>query len=332
MSLSILKAGLLDSLQDGGRFGHASLGINPGGAMDGFAASCANYLVGNERDEAVLEMHFPAAQILFTADALISICGADLTPTIHDEIIPNWQPVMVKRNSILYFQKWQWGSRAYLAVCGGFKLDKWLNSYSTNLKAGAGGYKGRALAKDDVLEIADHGLNICRQVAPKHYFQPLHWGVPQKSVYERAGEIFLLPGPEWELLNDESKQLLTGSAFTIAPRSDRMGYLLDGHSLQLRHSYEMISSGVDFGTIQLLPNGQLMALMADHQTTGGYPRMGNIIGVHLHKFAQLQPGAEVRFTIVNMLTAEQLLFSQLRDLRIIQRSCRDHLNQHYAQH
>lgn len=332
MSLSIIKAGMLDTLQDGGRFGYASLGINPGGVMDSFAASCANYLVGNESDEAVLEMHFPAAQILFTADALISICGADLTPAIHNDAIPNWQPVMVKRNSVLHFQKWRWGSRVYVAVCGGFKVDKWLNSYSTHLKAGAGGYKGRPLAKDDVLEMDNRGLNLCKDVAPKQYFQVLHWGVPQKSVYEDSGEIFILPGPEWQLLSDASKQAFIGETFTIAPRSDRMGYLLNGYSMQLQHPYEMISSGVDFGTIQLLPNGQPMALMADHQTTGGYPRIGNIIGAHLHKFAQLQPGAEVRFSITGMLTAEQLLFSQLRHLRIILRSCHDHLNELYAHH
>lgn len=332
MSLSILKAGILDSLQDGGRFGYASLGINPGGVMDGFAAKCANYLVNNAGDEAVLELHFPASQILFTKDALISICGADLTPTIHDEVIPNWQPVMVKRNSVLHFQKWRWGSRTYIAVCGGFKINKWLNSYSTHLKAGAGGFKGRALAKDDLLEVNDSGLDLCRLVAAKQYFHVLHWGIPQKSVYENPRDFFILPGPEWQLLNDESKRLLTGSTFAVAPKSDRMGYLISGASLQLHNPFEMISSGVDFGTIQLLPNGQLMVLMADHQTTGGYPRVGNIIGAHLHKFAQLQPGAEVRFHITDMLTAEQLLFSQLRDLRIIERSCRDHLNELYARH
>lgn len=328
MCLSILKAGMLDSLQDGGRFGYASLGINPGGVMDSFAAKCANYLVNNPGDEAVLELHFPASQILFTQDALISICGADLTPTIHDEVIPNWQPVMVKRNSVLHFQKWKWGSTAYMAVCGGFKIDKWLNSYSTHLKAGAGGFKGRALVKDDLLEVNNNSA-LCKHVRAKEYFHVLHWGVPQQSVYENAGDIFILPGPEWQLLNDD---LLTRSAFTNAPKSDRMGYLLNGPSLQLKHQFEMISSGVDFGTIQLLPNGQLMVLMADHQTTGGYPRVGNIIGAHLHKFAQLKPGAEVRFHITDMHTAEQLLFSQLRDLRIIERSCRDHLNEFYARH
>lgn len=332
MSLSILKAGVLDSLQDVGRFGYASLGINPGGAMDVFAAQCANYLVGNAGDEAVLELHFPSAQILFTTDALVAVCGADFTPTIHDEEIANWQPVMLKRNAVLHFQKWRWGSKAYLAVCGGFKVEKWLNSYSTHLKAGAGGYKGRPLARNDVLETGSHGLNSCGQLAAKHYFQVQHWGVPQWHVYQNAGNMLVLPGPEWELLDHASKQLLTGATFTIGARSDRMGYLLNGDPLQLQNSFELISSGVDFGTMQLLPNGQLMVLMADHQTTGGYPRVATIVGAHLHKFAQLQPGAQVRFGLTDLHTAEQLLFSQLRDLRIMARSCRDHLNQLYAQH
>ncbi len=332
MSLSILKPGILDTLQDGGRHGYASLGINPGGVMDNFAAAAANCLVGNAPGEAVLELHFPAAQILFGSDALISVCGADLSPAIHDEAIPNWQPVMVRRNALLHFQKWKWGSRAYLAVHGGFAINKWLNSYSTNLKAGAGGYRGRALAKDDVLHINKSRLDLCKLVPARQYLHILHWGIPKKNAYERLGKVQLLPGPEWQLLNDASKELLTSSFFSIAPKSDRMGYLLKGLPLRLQQPIEMISSGVDFGTVQLLPNGQLMVLMADHQTTGGYPRIGNVIGADLHKLAQLQPGAEVQFSMTGIQTAEQLLFSQMRDLKIIERSCLDHLNELYARH
>jgi antagonist of KipI len=332
MALTIIKAGILDSLQDGGRYGHASTGINPGGVMDSFASTTANCLVGNSTEEAVIELHFPAAQILFKDDSLISICGADFSPAIDGEPIPNWQPVMVKRNGLLHFQKWHWGSRAYLAVHGGFKQHKWLNSYSTHLKAGAGGYHGRALAKDDMLEVNCRRLNLCKLVPDKEYLHVLHWGVPHQNIYEHADHLLILPGPEWDLLDNSSKELITNSTFTIAPKSDRMGYLLNGRALQLLQPFEMISSGVDFGTIQLLAGGQLMILMADHQTTGGYPRIGNVIGVHLHKLAQLRPGAELRFSIIDINTAEQLLFSQLRDLRIIERSCLDHLNQLYAQH
>ena len=96
---------------------------------------------------------------------------------------------------------------------------------------------------------------------------------------------------------------------------------------------EMVSSGVDFGTIQLLPNRQLMILMADHQTTGGYPRIGNIIRAHLPRLAQLQPGTEIRLHTTNIHTAEQLLFSQLQTLAIIEHSCSENLYRElYARH
>ena len=112
MSITIIKAGIMDSLQDEGRYGFASLGINPGGVMDRFAASSANFLVGNPKEAAVIEMHFPAMTALFRQDALIAVCGADFMPTCHDEEIPSWQPVMVKRNALLHFQKWRVTVRA----------------------------------------------------------------------------------------------------------------------------------------------------------------------------------------------------------------------------
>ena len=329
MSITIMKAGILDSLQDEGRFGFASMGINPGGAMDRFAAATANFLVGNAANAAVIEMHFPAMQALFRQDALIAICGADFMPTCHDEEIPSWQPVMVKRNALLHFQKWRWGARAYLAVHGGFDTIIWLDSNSTNLKAGAGGHAGRALAKDDVLKLRKGRVDVFRYLDGGDC-RPLHWGVQDRTVYADQGQLLVLPGPEWDYLDETSKELFTNNVFTIAPNSDRMGYRMSGQPLHSTRSVEMISSGVDYGTIQLLPDGQLMILMADHQTTGGYPRIANVIGAHLPKLAQLPPAGEVRFELTNLPKAELLLFSQMRDLKIIERSCQDHIALLYA--
>ena len=342
MSISILKAGILDSFQDRGRYGHAAYGINPGGVMDKFAAQAANFLVGNDADEAVLELHFPASQLLFREDALIAVCGADLSPTIQDETIPEWQPLMIRKNTLLQFTKWNWGNRAYVAVHGGFNIPQWLNSYSTNLKASAGGYNGRALTKGDSIPLRKNSIVICDCIPADKDFRVLPWGINDRKVYEKPGQLLMLPGPEWELLDATSKQLLLNSDFVIDKRSDRMGSLLNGPALQLQQPMEMISSGVDFGTIQLLPaltagqdgrqGGQLMILMADHQTTGGYPRLGNIITAHLPKLAQLHAGSTIRFSITDIDVAEQLLFSQVRDSHILQRSCRDHLTQLHAQH
>jgi antagonist of KipI len=332
MSLNIIKTGIMDTLQDAGRYGYAAAGINPGGAMDKYAAAVANFLVGNKKEQPVMELHFPAAQIIFQEPALIAICGADLSAAVHDEAIPCWQPVMVKRNSVLHFQKWKWGARAYLAVHGGFNIPTWLGSYSTNLKAAAGGYFGKALKKEDVIELSSTSLDVSRLVALGQYSCTMGWGVYQPSIYANASQLSVLPGPEWNMLNESSKKLFTEAAFTIDHKSDRMGCLLNGPPLRAQEITEMVSAGVDFGTIQLLPNGKLMILMADHQTTGGYPRIGNIIGAHLPKLAQLPPGGDIHFQFTDIHTAEQLLFSQMRDLKIIERSCHERINQLYARY
>ncbi|HEY4338125.1 MAG TPA: KipI antagonist, partial [Puia sp.] len=135
MAFSIIKPGLLDTIQDLGRHGFGNIGVNPGGAMDIYAAQVANLLVGNDQHEAVIEIHFPGPQILFEQNTLISITGADFSPTINDEKIPRWQPVVVRKNTVLHFPSLVQGGRCYLSVHGGYCLKKWLNSYSTNLKA-----------------------------------------------------------------------------------------------------------------------------------------------------------------------------------------------------
>lgn len=331
MPITILKAGILDTLQDQGRYGYASYGINPGGAMDRFAAAAANFLVGNPAGAAVLEMHFPAPQAMFREDALIAIGGADFLATCDDLEIPTWQPVMVKRNTLLHFQKWKWGARAYLAVHGGFSVPPWMGSRSTHLKAAKGGYSGRPLAKDDTLPTGSGRIDITRSLGGADC-RVLHWGVSDRKAYQTENELLLLPGPEWELLTAEAKQLLAEGAFTIAPNSDRMGYRLSGPPLQMTQPYEMISSGVTAGTVQLLPDGQLLVLMADHQTTGGYPRIANVISAHLPRLAQSPPATMLRFGVTTLSVAEVLLFSQMRDLKIMQRSCEDHINQLYARH
>ena len=152
MSIRILKQGLFDTLQDEGRYGYQHLGINPGGAMDTVAASVANILVGNELNESVIEMHFPAPVILFEKETVICITGADFTPKINKKNVPLNQPIAVVKNTELQFEQKVSGARSYLSFLHNIDLDKWLSSYSTNLTASAGGFKGRALKKGDLLD------------------------------------------------------------------------------------------------------------------------------------------------------------------------------------
>ncbi len=331
MSIVIIKPGILDTIQDTGRAGQGSVGINTGGAMDRFAAMLANMLTGNNVNEAVMEIHYPGPQILFEQDALISITGADFTAGLNEEPLPSWQPILIRKNTVLQFPVSKKGARAYLAVQGGFQIDKWLNSYSTNLKAGIGGWNGRRLEKGDELFFKQGEQCISSLFKSENNFQLLRWRADIGKVYDRPHEISYIKGHEWEELTSESKEMLGGSSFIIRSSSDRMGYQLKGNPLHLNEKKEMVSCAVSFGTMQLLPNGKLVVLMADHQTTGGYPRIGHVISSHLPKLAQLRAGENVQFKAIGISDAEEQLFFQQHELQIWKRGCAENLNRVYAE-
>jgi antagonist of KipI len=326
MSLSIIKPGLLDTIQDSGRNGYGKWGINPGGAMDSFASEVSNMLVGNAVGEAVLEIHFPGPQILFEQNALIAITGADFSPTLNDVSIPLWHPVVIRKNTVLHFPRLISGARCYLSVHGGFLIDKWLDSYSTNLKAGAGGLGGQALKQGDELNLRESSIYFAAFLKEDKNMQVLAWKADTCDTYRHIHEIYIIKGHEWEYLFEASQRHLVDNIFIIHPSSDRMGYHLKGIELELSLKMELLSSAVSFGTLQLLPSGQLIALMADHQTTGGYPRVGHVISAHLPKLAQLRPCDAVQFKLVETAVAEELLLSRKKQMAILQRACLDHLN------
>jgi antagonist of KipI len=327
MAFSIIKPGLLDTIQDLGRHGFGNWGVSPGGAMDGYAAQVANLLVGNDPQEAVMEIHFPGPQLLFEQNTLIAITGADFSPTINDEVIPRWQPVVIRKNTVLHFPSLVQGGRCYLSVHGGYCLKKWLNSYSTNLKAGAGGWEGVALKKGDELPFNENTIYFAGLLKDDSNFEVLPWRVNTEKIYQHPHEIGIIPGHEWGLLSSASRKNFLESDFLILPSSDRMGYQLKGTPLALDQPVELVSSAVACGTVQLLPNGQLIVLMADHQTTGGYPRIAHVISAHLAKLAQLRPSETVQFRQMDLAAAEKMLIARQKELHILQRSCMDHLNE-----
>lgn len=294
--------------------------------MDRYAAQVANMLVGNEMLEAVIEIHFPGAQFLFMQNTLISIAGGDFNAMLNDEPVPLWHPIVVRKNAVLHFPKLQYGSRCYLAVHGGYCVNKWLNSYSTHLKAGAGGFHGRKLEKGDEIPFKESSIYFAGLLKPGKEFEVLKWQVDTGNTYLHPNEIYIIKGNEWDQLTAQSKKDMLENNFIIHPFSDRMGYQLKGVDLKRDQHTELVSSGVSFGTIQLLPNGQLIVLMADHQTTGGYPRVGHVISAHLPKLAQLRPSDCIHFKIKDIATAENLLIAQQQELNILQRACQERLN------
>lgn len=319
MSIQIIKQGLLDTIQDNGRYGYQHLGINPNGAMDIIAASVANMLVGNEPGEAVVEFHFPASSLFFEKACLIAISGADFTATVNDEIIPLQTAIIVSAQSTLSFKKHMWGARCYLAIQGGFDVNNWLNSYSTNTKIKAGGFAGRALQKNDVLHCR------CEQFflndLPEKTFIITAVRVNAFSLYTKSEKIRCVQGKQFELLTGISKKDFLEKDFSITVQSDRMGYRLSGEILQMRKQQELLSSGITKGAIQLLPNGMLIVLMADHQTTGGYPVIAHVISADIPMLAQMQPNSKINFEIITIEEAQDIFIGQQQDLLQLQQQC-----------
>jgi antagonist of KipI len=230
------------------------------------------------------------------------------------------QPVLVSKFSILQFYFNKTGARTYLAARGGFDIPEWFGSHSTNSKANAGGYKGRSLQKDDE-------MGICSQtdyssVLAKKEFHVFPWKADADWEERGDQEILVLPGNEWDRLTAESKEKFLQQSFTISNQSDRMGYRLSSDQLSMDTNAEMISSAVSFGTVQLLPDGQLTVLMADHQTSGGYPRIAHIISAHHSRIAQMRPGNAMHFAFTDLPTAHELYLKQQKHILQLEYACK----------
>jgi len=306
MSLLVNKPGILTTVQDLGRTGYRALGINPAGVMDRYAARLINILLGNQETESVLELHFPAGEFEFHVTCSFALGGADFGANLNGNAIRNWSITNAGDGDVLKFSERRNGNRAYLAVAGGFDIDPWLESRSTNLAAGAGGYSGRRLAPNDKIHFVSPRVVDLRALGPTL--------IPR---YSRFPTVRIIPGGEFDQLTASSEQAFLNDPFTLSMNSNRMGYRLTGPPLHIAEAKELVSAGVTFGTIQLLPDGQLVVLMADHQTSGGYPRIGNVIEADLPLLAQLGPGDGISFHSVTVEEAEQAVLSFERELRFL---------------
>lgn len=310
MSLRFLTDSILTTVQDLGRRGFRSLGINPNGAMDRKAARLINVLLANDENEAVLEMHSPAPKILFRKDAVVALGGANFAAQIDDERIQNWRPYFVEKGQILSFSRKEFGNRIYLSVRGGFEIEEWLGSKSTNTKAKIGGFCGRRLQKDDEIEF---------QSKRKAQSAGFNYSISPDLIprYASSPEVRFIEGAEWKKLSEESRRRFLSQKFSISLNSDRMGFRLRGEPMELAEKIELVSSAVDFGTIQLLPDGQLIILMADHQTTGGYPRIAHVCAEDLPLVAQLGANDSLNFKVISIDEAENLTLRFEKNLNLL---------------
>jgi antagonist of KipI len=315
MSLEITRAGIFDTIQDGGRFGYQHLGINPGGAMDRFSAQLSNALLGKDLNAPVIELHFPAASFLFKKSTIVCLAGADFSAFINEEPIPVHQPVYVKEGARLGFKNKNWGARCYLSLLHEIKIEKWLGSYSTNTKAQAGGWQGRQLKAGDEIEFIKMELLNSKNI--HHLLMP--W---KTDGIKKHNKLEVIVGNEWHELTETSQYFFLQNNFQVSINADRMGYRLTGKKLKTKEEKSLLSSAVNFGTIQLLPDGQLIILMADHQTTGGYPRVAHVVSADLPLLAQTSPNEIINFHLTELETAQEKMMRQQKHLREIADACK----------
>jgi len=316
---------MLTTLVGDGRIGFRSLGIGPGGAMDQFAIRAANYLAGNDQ-EAVMELGYSSSEILFQHGQLASVTGKGFIVDVNEQEFPLWKPFKIKANTILKLKKTSAGAWAYVAVHGGWKSQDWLGSSTTNLNAKAGGFGGRALQKNDIIEVYENEIRIDET-------KVLSWGVSineLNDVYSPTHQVRCVASVETHLLSQTSKEVFLSEDFAVSSQSNRMGYRIQGPSLSLSERIELISSPVDFGTIQLLPDGNLIVLMADHQTTGGYPRIASVIKADLPKLAQVMPGEKIKFKMISLEEARAESLSREQNLTEIKKGCHDRFKKYFA--
>lgn len=314
MSLTIMKPGLLTTVQDLGRDGYQQQGVIVSGAMDRYALRMANLLTGNTQGMAALEVTMWGPAIQFEQASLVAICGAPFEPRINGRIVPLWRPVWVRAGEILEFGSCSSGARAYLAVAGGVDVPLVLGSRSTYLRAQIGGHEGRALLAGDVLPIGEPSslaASYMANIEPELTASPFtaaSWfiGELNRPAYHEEPLVRFVRGREYHQFTEASKEAFTSHRFRVSSQSDRMGYRLEGPDIQMDNRVELLSSAVVFGTVQVPPQGSPIILMADRQTVGGYPRIAQVASVDLPILAQVRPGDWIRFDEITLEEAEQM--------------------------
>lgn len=311
----VLRPGLLTTVQDTGRTGHQHEGVPVGGAMDPVALRAANLVVGNPAGAAGLEVTLVGPELELEGDVVLAVAGGDLGARLDGGPIPSNRAVRARAGARLSFAGRVRGCRQYVAFAGGLDVPLVLGSRSTYLRGGFGGLDGRALKRGDVLPLGPAGA-LARRVAET--LEPGAYASWSADVDTLAGygaaEVRALRGTHFDALSASSREGIFGSAFVIGRESDRMGYRLEGPPLELARPLELLSEAVAFGTVQLPPAGGLIVLMADRQTTGGYPRILQVAAIDLPRLAQLAPGDPLVFTEVSLAEAQALYIARERRL------------------
>lgn len=300
MSIDVQSPGLFTTVQDLGRLHYGALGVSRSGAADPIALQLGNRLVGNPDSAAGLEMTLLGGTFLFPQGATIAVTGADFEVSV-----PMWASVEMKPGETLRIGSAKTGARCYLCVKGGIDVPLCLGSASTHVLSGLGGYNGRQLKKGDCLNIG-----ACSNQKPHRV---IDLNLLKKLSMRKI--LRVTAGLQTRAFSEAVVNTFYSGSYIVTTDSNRMGLRLQGARIQSPDEGQMTTEGVPLGTIQIPPDGQPIILFVDQQTTGGYPKLANVITADLPSVGQLRPHDEIRFELVDPAMARQLLLEQERILQ-----------------
>jgi len=300
-AITVIEPGLFTTIQDAGRWGHQASGVPVSGAMDWLAYRTANAIVGNEPGSAAVEATLTGPKLRFDQRTTFAIAGADFGATLDGVRVPHCAAVAAPAGGVLRFNTRVSGARAYVAVDGGVDVPRVLGSRSTHLLSRMGGTHGRTLLQGD-------RLGLGGESTPNRRRKP----IPEATAYGREGgaRLRVLPGPQTEHFPADALEMLQRTRFVVSSKSNRMGYRLQGDAIPRLLEREMISDAAFTGGIQVPPAGEPILLLADRQTTGGYPQLAVVITADIPLAAQLAPGDWVEFRVCSRSEALSALVAQ----------------------
>ena len=304
MAFRVIRPGMLTTVQDAGRWGVQARGVPVAGPMDPCSHRVANALVGNARDAALLEVTLIGPDLEFEDERIVAIAGAEFHVTLDGRGVPMHAPFVVSSGARLTFGARQRGARAYLAVSGGIATPPVLGSRATHVISAVGGLDGRALRAGDRLPLL-----------PSPVAQPA--GAPVEPIVPLPGgtaRVRVMAGPQREYFAPDALAMLESAPYMIRPDSDRMGFRLDGPVLTHTRGADVISDATPLGVLQVPASGQPILLMADRQTTGGYPKIATVITADMPIAGQLGPGDAIQFAVCTLQEAMAALIAQERAL------------------
>ncbi|MDH7477117.1 MAG: biotin-dependent carboxyltransferase family protein [Candidatus Bathyarchaeota archaeon] len=291
----VLKPGLFTTVQDLGRYGYLKYSVPISGAMDTFALIAANLLVENNPNDACLEITLIGPELKALTKTPIAITGGDAEPKINGENAPMWQTLQVKEGDVISFGKMKSGCRAYLSIKGGINTPLVLGSRSTYVRGGFGGINGRQLKSGDIIE----GFAT----------PPLKMGyaMPEALIPQYTGNftVHVVLGPQADMFTENGITTFLSNPYTVTSEADRMGYRLEGPTIEHKAKADIVSDALLPGAIQVPKNGKPILIMRDAQTTGGYPKIAVAITPDVSMLGQAKPNDTIAFSKISMQSAHE---------------------------